>query len=162
MSIVTSGVYVLFWLYQTWKQLQTETRDVHYPVWHAVTLFVPVYGLFRLHRHLSVIQDLAQKRELEALMPPVLGVTLLALNLLLVVVSGNQSDLMIVLMLGLIRLALVTTLMVQAQRTLNSYWDSIHGTKAMRVPLGMSEIRFVLLVLAAQFILISILGSSTT
>ena len=162
MSIVTSGVYVLFWLYQTWRQLQVETKEVHFPAWHAATLFVPVYGLFRLHRHLSVIQELAQKRGLESVMPPVLGVTLVALNLLLVVVSGNQADLTIVLVLGLIRLALVTTLMVQAQKTLNSYWDSIHGTRAIRIPLGRTEIGFVLIVLAAQFILISILGSSTT
>ena len=159
LTIVTSGVYILFWLYRTWKQLQPETGDVHYPIWHAATLFVPLYGLFRLHRHLSVIQELAQKRELESLMPPGLGVTVMALYWLLALVSGNQQDPMAILLLSIIGLALVTTLMVRAQKTLNAYWTSLHGSRAVRVPLGVEEIRFLIIVLAAQFIILVFLGS---
>ena len=159
LSIVTSGVYILFWLYRTWKQLQPETGEVHYPIWHAATLFVPVYGLFRLHRHLSVIQELAQKREVESLMPPALGVIVMALYWLLALVSGNQQDPMAILLLSIIGLALVTTLMVRAQKTLNAYWTSLHGSRAVRVPLGMEEIRFLIIVLVAQIFLLAFLGS---
>lgn len=159
LSIVTSGVYILYWLYRTWKQLQPETGDVHYPIWHAATLFVPVYGLFRLHRHLSVIQELAQKREVESLMPPALGVVVMSLYWLLALVSGNQQDPMAILLLSIIGLALVTTLMVRAQKTLNTYWTSLHGSRAVRVPLGMEEIRFLIIVLVAQIFLLAFLGS---
>ena len=153
LSIATSGVYVLYWLYRTWKQLQAETGDVHYPVWHALTLFVPVYGLFRIHRHLSVIQELGRKQGIEALMPPVLGVTLMALYWLIVLVSGNQADFASIILLAVIRLALVTTLMVRAQSTLNAYWSSVHGSRAVRMPLGREEVRFILIVLAVQLAL---------
>ena len=150
LSILTSGVYALYWLYQTWKQLQAETGDVHYPVWHALTLFVPVYGLFRIHRHMSVIQELGRKQGIEALMPPALGVTMMALYWLIVLVSGNQTELLNMLLLAVIRLALVTTLMVRAQSTLNAYWSSVHGSRAVRLPLGSDELRFILAVLGVQ------------
>ena len=159
LSIVTSGVYILYWLYRTWKQLQPETGDAHYPIWHAATLFVPVYGLFRIHRHLSVIQELAQKRGVETLMPPALGVTVMALYWLLALVTGNQEDRIAVMVLSLIGLALITTLMVRAQKTLNAYWTSLHGSRAIRVPLGMVEIRFLIVVLAAQLMILAFLGS---
>ena len=159
LSIVTSGVYILYWLYRTWKQLQPETGDVHYPVWHAATMFVPVYGLFRLHRHLSVIQELAQKREVESLMPPMLGVTVMSLYWLLALVSGNQQDPMTILLMSIIGLALVTTLMARAQKTLNAYWTSLHGDRAVGLPLGMEEIRFLVVVLVGQVLLLVFLGS---
>ncbi|MDE2860839.1 MAG: hypothetical protein OYI31_06600 [Chloroflexota bacterium] len=159
LSIVTSGVYVLYWLYKTWQQLQSETKDLHYPFWHAATMFVPVYGLFRIHRHLSVIQELAQRRGVESLMTPALGVTLMALYWVIVLVSGNQVDFRSMIVLGLIRLALITTMMVRAQRTLNAYWTSLHESRAVRFPLGMGEIRFLLIVLAAQVTLTLVMGS---
>ena len=159
LSIVTSGVYVLYWLYKTWQQLQNETKDLHYPFWHAATMFVPVYGLFRIHRHLSVIQELAQRRGVESLMPPALGVTLMALYWVIILVSGNQADFRSMIVLGLIRLALITTMMVRAQRTLNAYWTSLHESRAVRFPLGMGEIRFLIAVLAAQVTLTLVMGS---
>ena len=70
LSVVTSGLYIFYWLYLTWKHLQSETEDVHYPVWHGLTLFVPVYGLFRLHRHVSVIQGLALKAGVDTSLSP--------------------------------------------------------------------------------------------
>ena len=41
-SILSGGLYIFYWFYLTWKQLESETRDQHYPVWHALTLFVPI------------------------------------------------------------------------------------------------------------------------
>ena len=50
---------VFWWFYITWKQHQPETGDQHYTIWHALTLSVPIYNLFKVHRHVSVINELA-------------------------------------------------------------------------------------------------------
>ena len=59
MTALSFGLYIAYWFYLTWKQLQPQTRKEHYPVWHALTLFVPIYSLFRLHRHMTVIRELS-------------------------------------------------------------------------------------------------------
>ncbi len=58
LSMVSLGVYWLYWMYLTWKQYQVhtvelaaETGATHYPVWHALTQLVPVYGWFRYYAH---------------------------------------------------------------------------------------------------------------
>ena len=57
LTVMSSGLYLFYWFYLTWKQLQTESSETHYPVWHALTLMVPIYGLFRMHRHVSLINE---------------------------------------------------------------------------------------------------------
>ena len=159
LSIVTSGLYVFYWLYLTWKHLQSETGDVHYPFWHALTFLVPVYGLFRIHRHVAVIQAASQRAGVEALLAPALAVTMLALYWLLAMLSANSASFGTFVVLNLIRLALITTVIVRAQATLNNYWSSVKGEALARVPLGGGEVRFVALVLFMQLTLTLFLGS---
>ncbi len=159
LSIVTSGLYVFYWLYLTWKHLQSETGDVHYPFWHALTFLVPVYGLFRIHRHVAVIQAASQRAGVEALLAPALAVTMLALYWLLAMLSANSASFGTFVVLNLIRLALITTVIVRAQATLNNYWSSVKGEALARVPLGGGEVRFVALVLVMQLTLTLFLGS---
>ncbi len=159
LSIVTSGLYVFYWLYLTWKHLQSETGDVHYPFWHALTFLVPVYGLFRIHRHIAVIQAASQRAGVDALLTPALAVTMLALYWLLAMLSANSASFGTFVVLNLIRLALITTVIVRAQATLNNYWSSVKGEALARVPLGGGEVRFVALVLVMQLTLTLFLGS---
>ena len=159
LSIVTSGLYVFYWLYLTWKHLQSETGDVHYPFWHALTFLVPVYGLFRIHRHIAVIQAASQRAGVDALLAPALAVTMLALYWLLAMLSANSASFGTFVVLNLIRLALITTVIVRAQATLNNYWSSVKGEALARVPLGGGEVRFVALVLFMQLTLTLFLGS---
>ena len=159
LSIVTSGMYVLYWLYLTWKHLQSETGDVHYPVWHALTFLVPVYGLFRIHKHVAVIQAVSQRAGVEALLSPALAVTMLALYWLMAMLSANSASFGTFIILNLIRLALITTVIVRSQATLNNYWSSVKGEALARVPLGGGEVKFVALVLVMQLTLTIFLGS---
>jgi hypothetical protein len=121
LSIVSTGLYLLFWSYYTWKQLQLETGERHYPVWHALTLFVPVYSLFRLHRHFSIINDLAVKANTSSL-GPVAGVTLVLLSSVLAYVSIGVSDTAAKIVLLVISTASITTAVYFAQEGLNSVW----------------------------------------
>ena len=159
LSIVTSGLYVFYWLYLTWKHLQSETGEVHYPVWHALTFLVPVYGLFRIHQHVAVIQAVSQRAGVEALLSPALAVTMLALYWLMAMLSANSASFGTFIILNLIRLALITTVIVRAQATLNNYWSSVKGEALARVPLGGGEVKFVALVLVMQLTLTIFLGS---
>ncbi len=150
LSVVTSGVYILYWLYLTWKQLQGETRDVHYPVLHALTFLIPVYGLFRLHKHVAVIQTIALRAGVDVSITPGLAVTMVALDWLLVITSGGIQSWGAFVILNLIRLALITTVIVWAQVTLNRYWSSTKGEALENVPIGSGVVRFVLFVLFIQ------------
>ena len=159
LSIVTSGLYVFYWLYLTWKHLQSETGEVHCPVWHALTFLVPVYGLFRIHKHVAVIQAVSQRAGVEALLSPALAVTMLALYWLMAMLSANSASFGTFIILNLIRLALITTVIVRSQATLNNYWSSVKGEALARVPLGGGEVKFVALVLVMQLTLTIFLGS---
>ena len=121
LSVLSTGLYLLFWLYFTWKQLQPETKEPHFPFWHALTLFVPVYGLFRLHRHFSLINELAVKAGSSSLTPGA-GVTLVLLSNVLAYASLGIKDIAAGLVLTAISTGLTTTALVFAQDGLNSVW----------------------------------------
>jgi hypothetical protein len=145
LSVVTSGLYFLYWLYITWRQLQTETRDIHYPVAHAFTMLIPVYGLFRLHKHVGVIQNLALRTEIEISLTPVLAVVLVGLYVVLGFVSTSLQSLAGLLVLNLIRFSLCTTTMILAQSTLNAYWKKSRGPSVQNAPIGAGETAIILL-----------------
>ena len=58
MSVLSWGLYLFYWFYLTWKQYRDHTREEAYPVWHALTLLVPIYGYFRMHAHVRTFDEL--------------------------------------------------------------------------------------------------------
>ena len=144
LSAVTSGLYFFYWLYLTWKQLQGETKDIHYPVWHALTLFVPVYGLFRLHKHVQVIQDLTRRVGVETSLTPGLAVVLISLNWVLGLGSAGVEG-FAALALNIIRFTMTTTVIVWSQSTLNAYWYKVRGTPIQDVPIETVERALIIL-----------------
>jgi hypothetical protein len=149
LSAVTSGLYFFYWLYSTWKQLQDETGDVYYPVWHALSLIVPVYGLFRLHKHMRVIQNLNERAGIESSLTPGLVVVLIALNWVLGF-GTREAVGFAALVLTLIRFTLLTTVIVWAQVNLNSYWRSSRGDALRNVPMKSGEVVFIGVILFVQ------------
>ena len=138
LSILVSGPYLIYWLYVTWKQLQSETKDIHYPLWHALTLLVPIYGLFRLYRHMDVISGLASRAGLPTFNPG-MAVVLIGLNMLMGFSSTGTVDLLWVLVLKLISLSLVATNIVWGQKALNAYWHHVRGLNVGYLPVGRIE-----------------------
>ena len=144
LSILSFGLYVFWWFYITWKQLASETREEHFPVWHALTLFVPIYNLFRMHRHVSVINGLAIGVGLTASLSSGLAVVLWALSSGLDTSSLRVSDVGIAAIMGVISVALTTTLIVYVQGTLNQYWYDAKGPNLREARIGIGEVIFVL------------------
>jgi len=58
LAIVSFGFYIVYWMYLTWRQYRDHTGEEAYPVWHALTLFIPIYGLFRIHAHMRSYNEL--------------------------------------------------------------------------------------------------------
>ena len=148
--IATSGVYVLYWLYLTWKQLQDETKDVHYPVWHALAFLVPIYGLFLIYRHVATIQALALRVGGIIHISPSMAATMVGLDWLLPASSLRAESIGTFMTLHLIRFALITTLAVSTQTTLNKCWSSIKGESLQNFPIRNAELVFVVLVILSQ------------
>jgi len=131
LAVVTQGLYVFYWFYLTWRQLVRETREAHFPVWHALALLVPVYGLFRAHKHLSLIAGLSTGIGGSPLSPATGIVMLLVSN-----VCGGASiqidDQVLLLVLGVLSTALVTVVMASYQEELNAVWVSKLGNVPSR------------------------------
>ena len=42
MAVLSFGLYLLYWFYLTWKQYRDQTSQEAFPVWHALSLLVPI------------------------------------------------------------------------------------------------------------------------
>jgi hypothetical protein len=121
-SVLSAGLYIFYWSYLTWKQLKSETREDHYPIWHALTLVVPIYGLFRMYRHLEVVNDLAIRAGASSLAPTAGVCLLIAGNLLSWIGSLAGTDVTAGLALGAASTICYALIMVAAQPGLNKAW----------------------------------------
>ena len=145
LSILSFGLWFFWWYYITWKQLTSEIGGQHYPIWHTLTLFVPVYSLFRAHRHMSVIKDLALQARVVTSLSPGIVVVLLALSGALDGASLSITDTGTALTMALISVALTTTIIAWAQPTLNSYWAVGRGASLQEARVGVGEVILVII-----------------
>ncbi len=130
LGLISTGLfYLFFWTYLTWKQLQSETREDHYPMWHALAMFVPIYGLFRMHAHLQLIQDVSGRFRQDTL-NPVAGVLMVLLANVLSGVAWRTNDGAFVLVAVVISTVLDTALFSLAQDGLNKAWRQRPGIVA--------------------------------
>ena len=155
LTIITFGVYILYWLYLTWKQMDGETDNNHYPVWHSLTFLVPIYGLFRLYDHLQTIKTLATKEELETQFSPTLSLSLILLNFALAVTSYGVTSGLSILTIEIIQISLVITAILLAQTTLNAYWQKTKGPDVQSALFDRAELGFILLLYAIFGLLLS-------
>lgn len=143
-SILSFGLYIFYWFYLTWKQLADETREDHYPVWHALSLLVPIYSYFRMHRHMAVIEELAADAglwpSLSAGWAVVLWVVINGLVGVVYTIAGTGAATV----LAILGVGLRTALVVWAQGSLNQYWKTVKGANLREARLGVGEVVFVL------------------
>ena len=74
LTLLSSGLYVFYWMYVTWRQYRDHTGEIAYPVMHALALLVPVYQFFRLHAHIRVYQELMEQRGVPTTLNPLRAV----------------------------------------------------------------------------------------
>jgi len=142
LSVLSAGLYLYYWAYLTWKQLKPETGDDHYPVWHALSLLVPVYGLFRIHNQLEVIEEMASRAGGPSLNPSV-GVLLLIAANITSWVASFVMDVSTGLVLASLSTSLYAITVWRAQVGLNSAWRERYSGAVAR-PISWVEIAFAL------------------
>ena len=144
--MLSSGFYLFYWFYLTWKQLKEATGNPHRPVWHALGLIVPFYMWFVVNRHLKTIKELQDKAEIPSLNPGRL-LTLFIVSNVLQFQSVRWPG-MGGFVLDIIGVALMAVFLVLSQRNLNTYWEHTMGTELEEARVGIGEVVFVVLGLA--------------
>lgn len=172
MGVLSHGSYLIYWFYLTWKQYREHTRAEAYPVWHALTLFVPIYSLFRTHAHVRAFKELMLNAGLSTNLSVGSAVLLMFIYWVLGVVelasawgsggfSGEmtQRNTLASTVMGLISIAIVTWFVVHVQRSLNQYWASLQNVKAVNTKIGIGEVLFALLGLLSWGLTVANLAS---
>lgn len=155
MSVLSGGLYFYWWLYITWKHYRDHTGEEAYPVWHALTLLVPIYGLFRVHAHTRTFRELMMVRQLTSTISPVTAVVVALIAGVFGSVgmadvwSGEISESLAIFMLvgGVISTALIAWLLVSVQANINMYWRVV-SPNASSCRLGVGEVLLTILGIA--------------
>ena len=59
LTVVTGGAYLIVWAGRSWSTMKRERGDPEMrPLWHALSLVVPLYMIFRVHAHFRTLNEL--------------------------------------------------------------------------------------------------------
>jgi hypothetical protein len=124
-----------------------------WPFAHALSIFVPAYGIWQAYRHFTLLDTLRRKvepaRGVDALTGAIgTGIWWLTLT--------HYSAEPIFLVLDAIELAAGTAVVVYGQHALNAYWRARPGPS---VDERLTEIDWLALGVAASFALVTLVGA---
>lgn len=149
MSVLSSGLYLFYWFYLTWKQYRDHTGTEAYPLWHVLTLLVPIYGLFRTHAHMRSFKELMLKASLPTTISPGWAVVLVIVSSALGWASFKgslgqvtQERSMLFFILNVISIAVIAGLLLRVQGNLNRYWASLGNVRVTNAGMGVGEVVF--------------------
>ena len=154
LSVVSMGIYWLYWMYRTWKQFRDHTLEraaaagqQHYPIWHGLTQFLPVYGWFRFHAHVREYQGLMQERGVADSLNLGNLTTIVVVSSLLSWIGGGirqeylpDGVVLLGYILTVIAIVLSITVMLTVQSNLNNYWMNAGGGLEQDARFGKGEI----------------------
>ena len=137
LTILSLGLYTVYWLYKTWKHYRDHTGSVVYPIWHGLTAFVPLYGSFRAHAHLRTFGELSGAVGLAFTFSPGIAFAAMLIGWLrLFVAEGSPASLLLLVLSITVQL----WMMLHAQPRMNAYWDHAYGARLRGVSVGKGEI----------------------
>ena len=154
MSVLSHGLYLFYWYYVTWKQYRDHTRPEVFPVWHALTLLVPIYGLFRTHAHMRSFKELMVEAGLATTISAGWAVVLVMVSKTLSGVSfyaaGGFGDIggmtqNTAIAIGIIdfcSIIAITALLRHVQANLNRYWSNLENVQLVNAKVGAGEVIF--------------------
>ncbi len=149
MTIISYGLYLFYWFYLTWKQYRDHTREEAYPVWHTLTLLVPIYGLFRTHAHTRVFKELMTRRGLLTTIAPGWAVAAVVASSALDWNSFRlsfgeltQATAITIAVLNMLSIAIIAWLLWHVQGNLNEYWHHISSGRLHDARIGVGEVIF--------------------
>ncbi|MCY3691490.1 MAG: hypothetical protein OXH30_05760, partial [Chloroflexi bacterium] len=162
-------LYIFYWMYITWRHYRDHTGETAYPIFHALSLMVPVYQFFRLHAHMRVFQELMEARDVPSTLSPLravgiyFGVVMLEMVAFRLVaeptLTGTQQVAYFV--INAVQVIVLTWLSAHAQGNLNRFWQRRLGPRLGPAPLSPVEIALVILGLLEWGMLLVILIDPT-
>lgn len=151
LTVLSYGFYFYYWFYLTWRQYRDHTGKRVFPVWHTLALGVPIYGLFRIHDHMTSYNRLILQSRLAATIKPVPVVALILVSVVLSTVSffvsgvfsgigpsGVQATFM-KLEIDALTIVITAGLLTYVQPRLNGFWDSLPEARATDGKIGAGE-----------------------
>ncbi|HLF04896.1 MAG TPA: zinc ribbon domain-containing protein [Dehalococcoidia bacterium] len=163
MTVLSYGFYLFYWFYLTWRQYRDHTGHPAFPVWHALTMLVPVYGLFRVHAHIRSFRELMAGANVPCSLSAGWSVALVMVSSVLdwasFQVSGGFEALLAEEAVGpetartaalaglmeVVSILLVAGLLLHTQGNLNRYWANLEGKRPVSSGVSPGEVAFVLL-----------------
>ena len=152
MCVISGGLYFIYWFYLTWKQYRDQTGEEAYPVWHALTLFVPIYALFRVHAHFRSFLELMHRREVDSSLIPAYAVivaiitsVLGSIGLRLSFGEVTQGAVTAIFIADVISTVITLALLIHAQENLNRVWDRFKDCDVQEARIGVGEVIFAIL-----------------
>ena len=152
MTLLSGRLYLFYWFYVTWQQYRDHTGSNVFPLWHALTLTIPGYGLFRTHAHMRSFKELLLDAGVLCTISVGWAVALvLTLNLLGLassILTGGLFNFGEVsfgatvasTLLNLVSVAVVLGLLLHVQQNLNRYWDSLDNVTMVDLNVGAGEV----------------------
>lgn len=154
-SIISMGLFWIYWMYRTWKQyrdhtieMAAETGHPHYPVWHGLTQFVPVYGWFRYHAHIRHYRELMVEQGVPDTLNLSLLTTVVVINGIVGILGGTMRSpdlysggvLLAGSILSIVALIVSIVVLCFMQSNLNRYWAAVDGRLAQSARFGKGEV----------------------
>jgi uncharacterized membrane protein len=147
LTIVTFGIYEIYWFYRNWKHLKFyKDLDIS-PGWRTVGLFVPIYGIVLAYRQLRDIRDFSKEAGVDKTYSP--GWILFGW-LILSALCKLPEPFWLLSFLSVWPLAVV-------QEVLNSYWEKEQPELPIRIKFSDGEIA--LLVIGAIILVLALIGT---
>ena len=152
MTFLSDGLYLFYWFYITWQQYRDHTGNQVFPMWHTLSLMIPIYGLFRTHAHMRSFKELMQKagvfRSIAVGWAVVLVLISTALDNASLRVNGGFFNFgevsfgaaLISALLDLASIAVVLGLLLHVQQNLNRYWASLDNVTLVDLNVGAGEV----------------------
>jgi hypothetical protein len=137
--MLSLGHYWIVWFGQTWSELKRVIRDPGMrPLWHALSLAVPFYGLFRIHAHFRAINEQSPLRMVAGAITPGLAVAGLIIAGFFDTATRRIPDSVGILWLGVdsVGAALVALVAMSGQRALNRIWEPDFGVTSRQTACG--------------------------
>ncbi len=154
LTIVSFGLYLFYWFYLTWRHYRDHTGNEAYPIWHALTLLIPIYGLFRIHAHVRSYNELMSKSGLLGSIDPMWVVAVFLITNILGIVANiltgglfGTDDYTFVAavsaaILFAVSLALYLRVLLPIQSDLNRYWESLANVQIVPSKVRVGEVVF--------------------
>jgi hypothetical protein len=130
LSILTFGLYQLYWFSRTWKSLRELAGVDVSPGWRTAGLCVPFVNIAMIYHHFRLVRDVTHAAGVSAEYSPGL---LTATYFGFVLLSNTSVDAW---MLSLLTIVAV----VPVHTTLNRYWEKLEPGRPMRVDFNGPEL----------------------